>query len=447
MKKKLSILLILMFTIFCLVGCSTKASRADAPEESSTQEASSQTGQQEEQAEQTEQVQEPVTIHLFHQKQESQETFAQIIDLFEEKYPYITVEQEIVTNDPASILRARIATDETPDIFQGALDTMDMAKGGYVMDLTGESFLDNINEEVLNDTSFTDEDKHTWALPIDGSCEGIFYNKDIFSELDLTPPSTLTEMENVISVLEQNNITPFALGFKDAWTIKPITLVAVSPAIYAQNANWNDAKTNGSVSFANTPEWKTVFDILKIVYDHGNTRTAFDTDYNGACAMVAQGEAAMMIQGLWALEPIKSINPDINLGMMAMPVSDNSQETKLFQFPDFGLSISAKTEHPEECKLFLDFLTQQETAQLWCNSAMLFSAVKDVSVDFDDLAADVKQYVDSGMISTQADRGWPTAFQVEYESALSAYLVGGKSLDEILADLDSAWDSAIEAAQ
>ena len=72
---------------------------------------------------------------------------------------------------------------------------------------------------------------------------------------------------------------------------------------------------------------------MKYIYENGNTQTAFDTDYNTACAMIANGEAAMMVQGLWALEPIKEINPSINLGMMALPVSDDPSETKLFQFP------------------------------------------------------------------------------------------------------------------
>ena len=48
-------------------------------------------------------AQQDVTLHLFHQKQEAQEAFAQIIDAFHAEYPYITVEQEIVTNDPAAI--------------------------------------------------------------------------------------------------------------------------------------------------------------------------------------------------------------------------------------------------------------------------------------------------------------------------------------------------------
>ena len=336
-------------------------------------------------------AQQDVTLHLFHQKQEAQEAFAQIIDAFHAEYPYITVEQEIVTNDPAAILKARIATGEVPDIFQGANDTMDIAQGGYIMELTGEPFLNNITDEARSASSFTDADGHTWAMPVDGSCEGIFYNKDIFAKYDLAVPTTLSELETVIRTLEENGVTPFAMGFKDAWTIKPVSLVAASSAIYGKDITWDAKKNSGEASFTGTEGWSTTFELTRMVYMHGNTRTAFDTDYNGACAMMANGEAAMMINGLWALEPIRQINPDVNLGMMAMPATENAADTKLFQFPDFGLSVSASTAHPEECKLFLEFLTRPEIAELWCSTSKLFSAVKGVSVDFDPLAEDVQQ--------------------------------------------------------
>ena len=425
MKRNLSLLLCLAMVLTLFAGCSAKqgASETAPPSTSSSDPA---------QAASNTPAQEPVTIHLFHQKQEAQETFAKIIDAFHDAYPYITVEQEIVTNDPSAILKARIATDEVPDIFQGALDTMDIAQGGYIMDLAGEPFLDNITGEALRDASFTDADGHTWAMPVDGSCEGIFYNKDIFAAYDLTPPKTLSEFDALLETLRDNGVTPFALGFKDAWTIKPIALVAASPAVYAIDADWNAKKSSGQAAFADTPAWTTSFELLKKVYENGNTKTAFDTDYNGACAMVARGEAAMMVQGLWALEPIKSVNPDVNLGMMAMPVSENPDDTKLFQFPDFGLSISASTPHPEACKRFLEFLTRPDSAELWCSTAKLFSAVKGVSVDFDPLAADVNAYIDAGMVSTQADRGWPTAFQPEFEAALPNYLLDKASLPDIL---------------
>lgn len=436
MKRGLSFILSLVLILTIFSGCNNKTPGKDP--ENTLESGAVQSGAVQK---------EKVTIHLFHQKQEAQETFAKIIEAFNKEYPHIIVEQEIVTNDPAAILKARIATEEIPDIFQGALDTMDIARGGYIMDLSGAKFLDKISDEARNDSSFTDADGHTWAMPIDGSCEGIFYNKDIFAEYDLVPPTTISEFNTIIETLKANNVTPFALGFKDAWTIKPVALVAAAPAIYAINPEWNDAKSSGAASFAETPGWTTTFELMKKVYENGNTKTAFDTDYSGACAMMARGEAAMMVQGLWALEPIKDVNPDVNMGMMAMPISENPKETKLFQFPDFGLSISASTPHPEECKLFLEFLTRPESAESWCNTVKLFSAVKGASVDFDPLAADVNAYINAGMISTQADRGWPTAFHPEFEAALANYILDKASLDDILKSLDDAWDVAKAASK
>lgn len=440
MKKAIAILLCTVMTMSLLTACGSSGTTETVQP---SQESENQTANNVAETS----TQQEVTIHLFHQKQEAQSAFAQIIDAFHAEYPYINVEQEIVTNDPAAILKARIATGEVPDIFQGANDTMDIARGGYIMELTGEAFLNNITDEARSASSFTDSEGHTWAMPVDGSCEGIFYNKDIFAQYGLSVPTTLSEFKTLIETLEANGVTPFAMGFKDAWTIKPVSLVAASSAIYGKDIDWDSKKDSGEASFANTEGWSTTFELTKMIYEHGNTSTAFDTDYNGACAMMANGEAAMMINGLWALDPIKQINPDVNLGMMAMPATEDPADTKLFQFPDFGLSISASTAHPEECKLFLEFLTRPEIAELWCRSSKLFSAVKGVSVDFDPLADDVNAYIDAGMVCTQVDRGWPTAFGSEYESALSNYILNLVSLEDVMDSLDTAWTAARAASQ
>ena len=85
MKRIISLLLCSALVLLALAGCASQApSQVREPE-----------------------TKDPVTIHLFHQKQEAQETFAKIIEEFNKEYPYITVEQEIVTNDPAAILKAR----------------------------------------------------------------------------------------------------------------------------------------------------------------------------------------------------------------------------------------------------------------------------------------------------------------------------------------------------
>lgn len=83
---------------------------------------------------------------------------------------------------------------------------------------------------------------------------------------------------------------------------------------------------------------------------------------------------------------------------------------------------------------------------MWSNSAKLFSAVKGVSVNFDPVAADVTDYINIGMVCTQADRGWPTAFHAEYEASLPNYILGHTTIEKTMETLDAAWNAAVKAA-
>lgn len=439
MKRIISSLIILAMSVTMLIGCGNSSGTGSKSDTSSSKAVSS-SGASE--ATQTVASAEKVNLKLFHGKQEAKDTFDQIIKSFNQKYPNITVEQELVTNEPSSVLKARLATGEIPDIFSCGTEVMDIAKGGFLTELTNEAFLKNILPDTLKSRTFTDTDGKIWAMPIDGSCIGIFYNKKMFADNGLTAPQTLTELKKVCETFKNKNIPAFALGFKDSWTIKMASVSAFSPAVYGSNLTWDDDKNSGKATFASTEGWKTSFDILKMIYTYGNTKTAFDTDYNGACSMFAQGKAAMMAQGLWALEPIRKITADLDIGIMGVPVSENPADTKLHQFPDFSLSISSKSKHIEEAKKFLEFMSTKEAGEIWSNTAKLFSAVQGVNSNFDPVAADVTKLIQENKICIQADRGWPTPFQSEFEKVLPQFLLGKKDLAATLTSLDNSWDKA-----
>ena len=445
MKRVICFLVITILTLMMFSGCSGTRDTGSDREESSAPAKKEEPKQEEPKKE--EPKQENVKLKLFHGKQEAQETFSAIIKEFNVKYPNITVEQEVVTNDPAAVLKARLATGEIPDIFSCGIEVIDISKGGYLADLTNEPFLKNIVDDVVKSRTFTNDTGKTWAMPIDGSCIGVFYNRKLFADNGLAVPQTLSDLKNVCETFKGKNIPAFALGFKDGWTIKIASITAFSPAVYGRNINWDIEKNSGTAAFASTEGWKTAFDILKLMYEYSNKKTAFDTDYNGACSMFAQGKSAMMAQGLWALEPIRKITPDIDVGIMGIPVSENPSEAKLHQFPDFSLSISAKSKYPDECKKFFEFMTTREIAELWCNKAKLFSAVKGVSTSFDPVADDVNKLISEGRICTQADRGWPTPFHPEFEKVLPDFLMGKKDVKATLETLDKAWDKAKSLSQ
>ena len=67
---------------------------------------------------------------------------------------------------------------------------------------------------------------------------------------DIAVPTTVTEFKAAVETLKANGVTPFALGFKDSWTIKPVSLIAAASAVYGKDIHWDDARSAGTESFA-----------------------------------------------------------------------------------------------------------------------------------------------------------------------------------------------------
>jgi raffinose/stachyose/melibiose transport system substrate-binding protein len=56
-----------------------------------------------------------------------------------------------------------------------------------------------------------------WALPYINSATFLYYNKDMFNRLGLSPPNTFSELEHVANTLIANGIVPFAEANLTRW--------------------------------------------------------------------------------------------------------------------------------------------------------------------------------------------------------------------------------------
>ncbi|MCG3056498.1 extracellular solute-binding protein, partial [Escherichia coli] len=62
---------------------------------------------------------------------------------------------------------------------------------------------------------------------------------------------------------------------------------------------------------------------LTLKYGNDNPLT---TDYNTQVTQFAAGETAMMQQGNWTVNMITKINPDMEMGFIPMPISDDKEK-------------------------------------------------------------------------------------------------------------------------
>lgn len=140
----------------------------------------------------------------------------------------VSVQLEMPTADNASqILKTRLASNDAPDIFaiHAVNEIPSYYKAGYLEDLTDQPFVGKLLDSVK--PSVTTTDGKVVALPLETLSWGYLYNKTIFAENGLTPPTTLTEMKAVTEKLKAKNVTPFVLSYKESWIPQLVLPLAV----------------------------------------------------------------------------------------------------------------------------------------------------------------------------------------------------------------------------
>lgn len=383
-----------------------------------------------------EQEEEQIILYVMHNKQEAPETYHKLAEAFHQKYPYITVQYEVPTDFDLE-LQKRMNRGDTPDIYTA---TAAQANAGLLLDLSKQEFLSRMRPVHYDTVTRPGE----YFFPMGYSGAGIICNETVLDEYNLDLPETLEDLEKIHSILSEESVYTFALGFKDLWTAHFCFRPAYY-AVYADQPEWNTLRRDGKVSFSSTPEWKTVVDVVKnYVYAFGNKDTAFERGYMDACNMLALNRAAMLVQGSWAAAKIEDYNSNTRLRMVPLPISNDPDEGKINYYCDYSLSVSADTSHPREAMLYLDFLASEEAAEIYVKNTGSFSGFIGAPVPDNTIAKDIQTYVDAGKYIDNPSDGWPPYFYINAERILAEYMFGGRDYDNMTKALDSAWNLRTE---
>ncbi len=385
---------------------------------------------------------EEVELSVFMSFPRFREQFEDYFDKFIEKVLVedniaLTINLEMPSSDTAGqLLKARLASDDAPDVFtlHAIADIPSFYEAGYLEDLSNEPFVDVVYESVLDSVTY---DGKVVALPMESLAWGYLYNKDIFDEYELTPPMTLTEMENVVNVLNQNDETPFLLAFQESWIPQLMMALALGGMINSEEVNFIDNMNAGTGSYADIDE---VFGIIDLIMQNG-TANPFEVGGASGSADFAMGKAAMWVQGPWMAEGILQVNPNINFGVAPLPVTDNANTTMINLSTSTSLAVSPTSEHKDLAKKLVNYILDAE------ESSALFEELK-----FNPLATvhtfeafpwinEAMSYVEDG--KAYLEKALPNGVTDETAVMLQEYYVGNKTKAEVIAAIDEAWATAI----
>ena len=374
-KKVLSVLMSVAMMSTLLAGCGSSADSADAPAADSSESGGDAAATSSDGAEE-------ITWMFWDDLNATEDLislgYKDVVDRFNKDYEGKYHVTPITTNleEYYTKLNALVASNETPDCFIVSpgpnLDVY--VDPGVAADLTddlkADGWMDTFNggEGAFSQQTY---DGKIYAVPLNIAAACVFYNTEMFEKAGIsTMPTDWDGFIDACDKLQAAGYTPISISAGTAWCLSMLAGYLCDAegvdldAIDAGTAHWTDANV---VAAANK-----MLELSK----YFQPTAAGDTN-DVATANFYNEEAAMLIQGSWAIAQINGSNPDFEdkCGVFAFPGTNGRVIAK-----SDSLAMSANTEHKDAVLAFMKYFTD-DTAQKY--TAEVGGKIPVTKVDYD----------------------------------------------------------------
>jgi glucose/mannose transport system substrate-binding protein len=251
-----------------------------------------------------------------------------------------------------ALLKQRLTDHTPPDLFQQNAHDIPAflaANPGSLQPLddffSAHGFDTAMLPDVINDVRVGGK---IYAMPVNIHRENtLFYNKQIFADHHLAPPTTIAEFLSVCAALKSVGITPVATAYQ-GWILR-IMFNSLAMGSMGPDA-FHTFMTGGA---RNDAALKTAIDVMGNVLENYVNASATGTNFGwtDAATEVSSGRAAMFFHGDWAKGYYVQLGstPGVDFGVVGAPGASD-----LFWYGVDSFSLPVGAQHVDGAK---DFLT------------------------------------------------------------------------------------------
>lgn len=370
MKKQIATLLSAVLSASMLAGCavstdtgsdgsSTAASATAAATSAATQTAA--TGDEEE-----------ITWMFWDDLEATDDLisqgYKQVVDRFNQDYagkyhvtPVTTNLEEYYTK-----LNALVASGQTPDVFIFSPGpNLDVYVDPGIAAPLDDYLADGWKDTFSSDAVFAQQtyDGKIYAVPLNIAAACVFYNKDMFEKAGCDIPATWDDLIDDCKKLQDAGYTPITISAGTAWCLSMLAGYLCDregvdlDKVESGEESWNNDKTVAAG------------EKLLELSQYFQPTAAGDTN-DVATAGFYNEEAAILIQGSWAIAQMNGANPDIEskCGVFQFPAIEGGNDANRIIAKSDSLAMSSSTKYPDACialmKYFTDDTAQKYTAEV-----------------------------------------------------------------------------------
>lgn len=375
-----------------------------------------------------------IEVEIVSYKQEAVSIFEQLMEEFNASHDdiYLNITSPA---DAVTIMKTRFVREDYPDVIGIGGDAdyasfVDSAILADVSDCPTSADVQKAYSDILKSVTYVPMDG-IYGVPYVANAAGMLYNKDLFEEHGWTIPETWDELIALFERIksETPDIYPIYLGYLDTWTIlSPWNSITINmvPSDLARQVNAGTAKF---ADYYREPA-ERMLQLLDYAEDG-----PFAYSYNDACTAFARGQSAMYPCGSFAVPQILSVNPDMNIGMFAMPSADDPDDRIVVSGVDLQWCVAETCEHKDAVYEVIAFLNEQANVQAYIDDQR---AIPCTEGDFtlDPLFDDIQPFLDEGKVLDYLDHSYQSAMACDAQ--LQTMLLDG-DIDAFLEKWDTDW--------
>jgi raffinose/stachyose/melibiose transport system substrate-binding protein len=303
-----------------------------------------------------------------------------LLPAFTKAHPGINVKfSPTAPTEYDSALNARLTAGTAGDLITCRPFDVSQAlfKKGQLESLNGNPGLKNFPESAQVAWQ-TDDAKSTYCVPMASGIHGFFYNKKVFSDLGLKVPETEADFFGVLDKIKAGGkVAPLALGTADQWETNQMVFTNIGPNHW-KGEEGRKALIAGTAKFTDAPyvsTWETMAKWAPYL-PKGYQAVTYGDSQN----LFATGRAGIFPAGSWDIAYFEK-NSKIDLGAFKPPVQKTGDPCFISNHTDIAMGVNSKSPNKADAKVFLDWLSSKEFANLYTNTVTGFFSLSNHKFD------------------------------------------------------------------
>ena len=381
---------------------------------------------------------EGTTIEVWSWRTEDVDEYEKIFDAYEADHEGVTVEfKPYVATEYDTILSTGLSAEGGPDVAQlrayGGLQPL--CEAGRLVELEGEDVdTSAIPDDVLGGAR-CESDDGLYGVPFASQALVVYYNKAIFEENGLEEPETWDDLMATSETLQTAGITPYAVTGKDNWVLPMLHDLFTAPRY--GGPEFEQAVQSGEKDFTD-PDYVASIETMEEITPYF-PEDVVGVDYATAQTLFTSERAAMYPGGSFELAFFQQQNPDLDLGVFAVPPPPGAvvEESMTPGWVDASFGVNSTSPDQEESLELVRWMATQDFGQMVSDELKQLNPVEGVTPN-DQVLQEISQLrTDSPtpyLLLQDFRYGEPTGTDL-MAAGLQSMLLGDADADAISADL------------